>query len=139
MTIKEIWYGKPLSAGHQTRIMEFLWTDYEWHSISEIADKVHASNSSISAAISNLKYAGWIEASSDMMSQYRAVNPHPVEDKRRRHHRNPRRTPRRIIRSEEAEPGDLMECSFISNIGSIWTDKTGDTYRRVKVEIRDVR
>ena len=140
MSTKEIWLGMPLSAGIQSQIMEFLWENKGAHQGSAIAFRLGIHKDSTSAALSNLRYAGWVRMIQQGM--YEASDPRPVEDKTQLHHRTPRqggsRTRQRPVGSV-LKVGDalLLGVVLIDNKGPILQDDdTKQLYRLTRVEIR---
>lgn len=141
MSTKEIWWGMKLSFGLQTEIMNLLWSTQREYPIREISSILDLNPESVSAAMSNLRYAGWV----NLVSQgvYQASDPRPIEDRRRIHIRNRRpgrrKTGPRVSNVAIGKVGDefLLEIVFIDNRGPILQDdETKYLYRVERVEVR---
>ena len=141
MSTKEIWWGMKLSFGLQTKIMNLLWSTQREYPIREISSILDLNPESVSAAMSNLRYAGWV----NLVSQgvYQASDPRPIEDRRRIHIRNRRpgrrKTGPRVSNVAIGKVGDefLLEIVFIDNRGPILQDdETKYLYRVERVEVR---
>ena len=139
MTSKDIWYGMPLSAGIQEQIMSLLWGEASELPQAEIADKLDLKPASVSAAMSNLKHAGWVTFNRGL---YRASDPRPIEDKSRVHQRLTRPGSRHKITHGSVTLGKvgdefLLEIILVDEFGPVLQDDdTRYLYRIKRVEIR---
>lgn len=132
MSSKEIWWGMPLSQGLQERIMEYLGRVDGFASTRSISMASESPESSVSASLSNLRHAGWVELASDQPGYYRSASPPPVEDRNRIHVRISRNRP-----SRKNIPGDkkgnfkvgdyfLGKCVFIYKGEPVFQEDDGD-------------